>query len=254
MATDRDKDQVGWDPQVLRAARDARGWSIAEAARQLRASSDQSLPGHDSLVKAWKRWEHGTEPSRFYRPLLVTLLDTPDPIRLSGIVEVFPRCALVPTSLWDELIRNARDEIWTLQYAGLFLPEQQPDWVEMLGAAADAGSRVRLVFGDPDSLAVMIRAAEEAIGTHSFAAEISDALDLHRDLADRPGVEVRRHTTVLHASAYRFDDEMLVLPYVHGLPLAQSPVLRLGPGDLFATYDRCFEQLWSTSAPIALTR
>jgi hypothetical protein len=61
-------------PQAIRTAREAVGWSIAEAVRELRALSPDPLPSAPSLVRAWKRWEHGTVPSRIYRPLLVRLL------------------------------------------------------------------------------------------------------------------------------------------------------------------------------------
>jgi hypothetical protein len=256
-----DNDQVAWDPQLLRAERAARGWSIGEAARQLRASSSTSLPGHDSLVKAWKRWERGTEPGRFYGPLLVNLLDTPDPTSRCGIVEAFPRRALVPLPVWTDLVAGARTEVALLQHDGLFLHEQQPELLDRLADVAAGGGRVRLLFPRPDCFTTDIRAAEELVGSRTtspeddqpgesaLAAEIRKALDLYRPLARRPRVEVRLHTTALYGSLYRFDDEMLVVQPVYGLPEAQSPLLRLRPGDLLDTYTRSFERIWTSAEP-----
>src|SRR5687768_6404208 len=60
--------------EAIRAARESAGWSIADAVRALRARSLDPLPSASSLVRSWKRWEHGTAPGRYYRPLLTQLL------------------------------------------------------------------------------------------------------------------------------------------------------------------------------------
>lgn len=62
------------DAEGIRSARLAAGWSITEASRELKRTSEEPLPDVDSLVRSWKRWEKGTYPSRLYRPLLVRLL------------------------------------------------------------------------------------------------------------------------------------------------------------------------------------
>lgn len=250
MSRNQDNDrQAVWDPAVLRAAREARGWSIAEAARQLRAVADHPLPGHDSLVKAWMRWEHGTEPSHQYRPLLLDLLAPSDWPQRSGIVDTYPRRALVPPDVWTRLLRGARQEVGMLHYAGLFLLDQQPDLLEMLTATADAGGHVRLLLGEPDCLADRIRTEEVVAGTGARRGEISAALDAYRPLAAHPAVELRLHTTVLPSSIYRFDDQMIVTTYVAGLPDALAPTLHLHRGELFTTYTRGFEQMWTTARP-----
>lgn len=59
---------------VIRGYRQDAGLSIAEAARELRNLAPNTLPGLDSIVRTWKRWEAGTRPSRAYRPMLGTLL------------------------------------------------------------------------------------------------------------------------------------------------------------------------------------
>lgn len=62
------------NPAAIRAARKARGWSIADAARELKRRATVPLPATDSVVRSWKRWEGGTAPSLLYRPLIGSLL------------------------------------------------------------------------------------------------------------------------------------------------------------------------------------
>lgn len=62
----------------VRRARLEAGWSVAEAARQLKRRSTEPLPTLTSLIRSWKRWEAGTHPSRPYQPLLVQLFESPD--------------------------------------------------------------------------------------------------------------------------------------------------------------------------------
>jgi hypothetical protein len=61
-------------PDSIRAARQAAGWSIADAARELKRRATVPLPDTESVVRSWKRWERDTAPSRLYRPLLMSLL------------------------------------------------------------------------------------------------------------------------------------------------------------------------------------
>jgi hypothetical protein len=73
----------------IRSARQAAGWSITEASRELKRSSEAPLPDVESLARSWKRWEKGTYPSRLYRPLLVRLLGLVDvPAGLANQAEV----------------------------------------------------------------------------------------------------------------------------------------------------------------------
>lgn len=64
----------GLTAEVIREARQQAGWSYMQAARELKRRSAEPLPGVDSIVRSWKRWEKGTEPSRPYQPLLRRLL------------------------------------------------------------------------------------------------------------------------------------------------------------------------------------
>lgn len=66
------------------------------------------------------------------------------------------------------------------------------------------------------------------------------------------GVEIRLHDVPLYNAMYRFDDQMLVTPYLvhaHGF---QHPLLHLrrdGEG-IFQAYERQFETIWTRDARI----
>lgn len=60
----------------LRRERSARNWTQADAVRALRAATPASLPEDGALLRNWKRWEAGTLPDDFYRPLLAKTFGT----------------------------------------------------------------------------------------------------------------------------------------------------------------------------------
>lgn len=63
--------------QRIRALREARGWSQAEAAELMRTHSDKQLPGADHLLRRWKAWELGeNKPSGPYASLIAATLGT----------------------------------------------------------------------------------------------------------------------------------------------------------------------------------
>src|SRR4051794_27458737 len=61
----------------MRAERAARGWSQADAVRALQAHGGTTLPGTQSLLRNWQRWESGdVEPDDFYKPLVAATFGT----------------------------------------------------------------------------------------------------------------------------------------------------------------------------------
>jgi tetratricopeptide (TPR) repeat protein len=61
----------------IRAERNARGWSQADAVRAMRAHADVPLTSDSSLLRNWKRWEAGdAEPDDFYQPLIAKTFGT----------------------------------------------------------------------------------------------------------------------------------------------------------------------------------
>lgn len=74
---------------------------------------------------------------------------------------------------------EVQDHVDVLVFSGTFYAQTQPRIVQMLTAAAQAGVRVRLCFGDPGAEAVAVRDREEDIGG-TLAAKIRSALTYYR--------------------------------------------------------------------------
>src|SRR6266540_3296060 len=138
------------------------------------------------------------------------------------LVATWPRRTDVPKHLWTDLLRQAERSVDVLAFAGLFLPEEHPEWLPTLRAKAEADVRVRLVLGDPDG----------------------------RQLADV--AQIRLHDTPLYNSIYRFDDELLVNLHVYGLLAAYTPCLHIRriDGQFFNTYLESFERVWASARPL----
>jgi transcriptional regulator with XRE-family HTH domain len=170
---------------------------------------------------------------------------------LAGIevVATYPRRTDVPKHLWTDLLRKAERSVDLLAFAGLFLPEEHPDWLPTLRAKAEAGVRVRLLLGDPEGRRLAGRDEEQAIGG-GVAGRVAAVLAHYRPLADV--VRIRLHDTPLYNSVYRFDDEMLVNLHAYGILAAWTPCLRLRrvDGAYFHTYVESFERVWSSARPL----
>lgn len=170
----------------------------------------------------------------------------------SELVQLYPRRSMLTPDDWIRLFSKAAAFIDVLAYAGLFLPEQLPNAVELIKDKAADGVRVRLLLGDPSSAAVSVRGIEESIGD-AVATKVRNALSLLRKpLAKAPNVAVRLHGMTLYTSIYRSDDEMISNPHVVGLPAAQAPALhlrRLAPGGLFDTYAAAYDRVWEDAKP-----
>lgn len=169
----------------------------------------------------------------------------------SECVHVYPRRGAVPDDLWRRLITQSTERVSILAYAGLFLPEQQPQLLSALRQKAEGGAQIEILLGDPDCSDVAKRGAEEGIGD-AMAGKVRNVLAFYRRLRDVPGVAVHLHQTTLYNSIYRFDEDMLVNSHVFGFPAAHTPVMhlrRLSGGDLFDTYAESFDRVWETSVP-----
>lgn len=166
------------------------------------------------------------------------------------LVAFYPDRAAVPAHLWTTLIGKARQEVNVLVYAGRFLFDTHPGFCQLLISQAQAGVRVRLAFGDPDSPQVAARGIEEGL---DMALQVRAALDKARSLFGVEGIEVRLHATTLYASIYRADDDLLTNGHVYGAQAATSPVLhlrRLPGGQAYRHYAESFEGVWATARPI----
>jgi hypothetical protein len=214
--------------------------------------------------KTVERWLAGRTPHPRSRLAIAKLLGRPEselwphaatntdgPTSRFGpeIRAVYPHRYAVPRQVWYDLFAGAEREIDILVYSGLFLFEDT-GIVQLLAEKAQAGVRIRLLLGDPDSPAVAQRGQDEGIGD-SVAARIRNALALLHKLANTDGVELCLHRTTLYVSIFRADDEAITTHHVYGVSGPAAPALHLRrsrDSSLFATYLDSFEHAWPTDA------
>ncbi|PRY55724.1 helix-turn-helix domain-containing protein [Glycomyces artemisiae] len=215
-------------------------------------------------AKTVRRWiSRGRTPYPRHRSALAAMLDETEEylwpsidtadrqarVSQSEVICTYPRRFQVPSDLWRRLFDNATERIGILVYAGLFLPEHDPDLIDALKAKARAGTKITVLLGDPDCEAVATRGREEGIG-QALAAKIRNVLSFYEKLRETEGVFVGFHTATLYNSIYRYDDEMPVNTHLYGFPAAHAPVLhlrRLAGGTLFNSYADSFDRVWSAS-------
>jgi hypothetical protein len=174
-----------------------------------------------------------------------------DGIHVSGDIRLaYPHRWAVPRDEWISLFSSATREIGILVYSGLFLAEDEGIRC-ILAEKARAGVRVRILLGDPNSQSVVQRGAEEGIDD-AIAAKIRNALAHYRTLAGAENVQLRLHQTVLYASMYRADDDLLANFHAYGLAAAQAPVFRVrstAGGDVARLYFDSYERVWDSARP-----
>jgi transcriptional regulator with XRE-family HTH domain len=215
--------------------------------------------------KSVERWISGRTPYRRHRYAVAAHLGVdeaylwPDALTRdqvasaseSEIINVYPHRWTVPSDLWRNFFDGAEREVGVLVYAGLFLSEDA-GIRRVFHKKADAGVRVRIVLGDPDSESVAQRGVDEGIDS-TVAAKIRNAMVLYRPLGDIDGVEFRLHRTVLYNSIYQADDQLLVNTHIYNFPAAHAPVLhlrRVAGGDMVTTYLESFERVWDGATPL----
>ncbi|WP_034488136.1 hypothetical protein [Actinomadura oligospora] len=171
-----------------------------------------------------------------------------DKASLTGaeLVATWPRRSDVPRELWTDLLRQAERNIDYIAFAGLFLAEEIPDWIPTLRAKAEAGVRVRMLFGDPQGQQLASRDSENEIGG-GVGGRVAAVLSHYRPLADL--LDIRLHDTPLYASIYRFDDEMIVNIHVYGILAAYTPTMRIRrvDGAYFQTFLESYEKVWASA-------
>jgi transcriptional regulator with XRE-family HTH domain len=166
------------------------------------------------------------------------------------IVRVYPHRSSVPPDLWLTFAERATTELGILVHAGVHLAET-PRWHRILRAKAEAGVRVRVLLGDPDSPEVARRGEEEEIG-EGVAFKVREVLKLYRPLYDVDGIEFRSHRSTLHNSLYRSDDEWLVNTQIYGVSAPLTPVLhlrRVAGAALVTSYAESFDKVWARAVP-----
>ena len=206
-----------------------------------------------------ERWINGRTPYRRHRFQVAAFLGVdetylwpdalnPDQVANaseSEIINIYPHRWSVPSDLWRNFFDNAERDIGVLVYSGLFLSEDA-GVQRIFRQKADAGAKIRILLGDPDSDVVAQRGADEGVDD-SQAAKIRNAIVMYRNIRDVDGIEFRLHRTVLYNSIYRADDQLLVNTHIYSFPAAQAPVLhlrRVAGGGMVTTYLESFERVW----------
>jgi transcriptional regulator with XRE-family HTH domain len=235
----------------LRTAMTAKGTEIEALARQV---------GVDP--KTVQRWLAGRVPHPRHRWKICDIVGQPEhelwPVvglgasgtpHTSEVVAAYAHRADAPSQLWSAMLDRVRTNIDLLGYAMLFFPEQHPQLAEIIGEKCARGLRVRIALADPDCPEVMARDGLEGLGG-TLPDRIRSSAGHLEPLLSNVGVEIRYHSVPLYNALYRFDDQMLVTPYLYKLHGYQHPLLRLkrlGPAGLFESYARQFEAIWAES-------
>jgi hypothetical protein len=242
--------EVALPNERLRAALVKEGWTVSAFAEAVQVDpktverwiTKERTPHRRIAVAAAKRL---SEDAFYLWPELDRRVVADD--TYGEILTVYTERSAVPNSLWLTLLQGAQQSVDILVYAGLHLPEAHPSWAKEVQRRCDAGVRVRLAFGDPDSPQVRARGEEEGVG-EGLAARIRYALAWHRPIFGSPNLSIAFHSTVLYNSILRFDDQMLVNPHIYSMPAFRAPVVhlrRIQGGPLFDTYAECFENVWA---------
>ncbi|MFB8763744.1 XRE family transcriptional regulator [Nocardiopsis alba] len=233
----------------------------AMAAAQL---TDTDVAAHLGVdPKTVRRWLSGQRPYPRHRWALADLLQTKedtlwpqDSQELEAhapasehVQRVYAHRWQVPREVWCDLFSSAEQEIGILVYSGLFIADDA-GILDLLGARAQDGVKVRILLGDPESQPVRQRGQEEQAG-EALTARAANALMLFRALLDIDGVEIRTHSTTLYNSVYLTEKRILVNQHIYGLPAAKSPVIEIDrtlPPGMAEIYARSFDLVWHNTS------
>jgi phosphatidylserine/phosphatidylglycerophosphate/cardiolipin synthase-like enzyme len=168
------------------------------------------------------------------------------------IVTLYPHRSDVPRHLWLDVLAGAVKRVWLYANASLFLPEDNPESINIIVQKAKNGLDVRILMADPDSPECVRRGVEERL-FDAIPARVRMALSYYAPLAGVPGVEFRLQSENLYNSIFVYDDEMLINQHVYGMYGYMAPILhlrRMEGGDFFDMYVRSFERVWEVSSPV----
>jgi transcriptional regulator with XRE-family HTH domain len=169
------------------------------------------------------------------------------------IMGAYAHRANVPLQLWQTLLTGARNKIDLVGCALLFFPEQHPNLTQLIREKGHAGCMTRLAVADPDGAHTSERDEMEGLGG-TLPDRIRTTLKHFVEVDGAPGFEARLHDVHLYAAMYRFDDDLIVTPYLVGAHGYQHPALhlrRLGPSGLFEQYAGQIDYVWQRSRPLS---
>lgn len=173
-------------------------------------------------------------------------------LQTSEIVAAYAHRADAPSQLWSGMLEGARKNMDLLGYSISFFPEQHSSLAQTLEEKCVSGLKVRISLADPESAEVAARDDLERLGG-TLPNRIRATVVQLESLFSNTGVEIRFHDVPLYNAVYRFDDQMLVTPYLYRLRGYQHPLFhlkRLGPAGIFEAYAQQFEAIWAESRPV----
>lgn len=168
------------------------------------------------------------------------------------LVRLYPSRGAIDPQTWLDLAGHCTESIDLLAFAASFIHDSLPGFVESLAERSRRGVRVRLLFGDPASEAVMRRGQEEGIDDLMAARCRLTWKYLAPDI-EAGAIEARSHSTTLYASIFRFDDVLLANPHAYGSSASHSPVLhihRIAGGRLFSHYMDSYDRVWASAQAV----
>ncbi|MFG1966318.1 helix-turn-helix domain-containing protein [Nonomuraea sp. NPDC049028] len=214
-------------------------------------------------VKTVTRWMKGRLPHPSNRLAIARRLDetegalwpaarpdqAPGGAATSEVIGAYGHRVDIPAELWGALLLGTHRHIDIVGYSFLFIWEQHIDLPKVIAAKCADGARVRVALADPECAHVRERDDLEQLGG-TLPGRIHNALNHLKELRHVPGVQVGLHQVHLYSAIYRFDEQMIVTPYLYRARGYQHPALhlrRLSPYGIFTRYADQFEQIWDTA-------
>ncbi|HLI75344.1 MAG TPA: hypothetical protein VKV02_00240 [Acidobacteriaceae bacterium] len=179
------------------------------------------------------------------------LLGASGVLQTSEIIAAYAHRADAPSQLWTGMLEAAHRNIDLLGYSMSFFPEQHSRLGRILEEKCAGGLRMRIALADPESAEVAARDNLEKLNG-TLPTRIRSTVVNFEALLSNIGVDMRFHDVPLYNAVYRFDDQMLVTPYLYRLRGYQHPLLhirRLGSAGIFEAYAQQFEAIWAESSP-----
>lgn len=168
------------------------------------------------------------------------------------IVAVYPYRSACPSSVWADLIGQAKEELYFAGYTNYFLWLEQPAFLATLQKKAESGCRVRFLVGDPELEITRQREQAEDVAL-TVSTRIRITLENTKKLDGITGIETRFSDaldaqTHMSLSVFRFDNAALVTPHLARTVGHDSPLLHLRKMEDRGVFDRfadSAEELWS---------
>lgn len=86
------------------------------------------------------------------------------------VVGFYPHRSESPKQLWSDLLLSTHERLDLVAFASLFLPEENPESIEIIKYKASKGVKVRIALGEPGTPELKLRAEKNGYSTPSTDA------------------------------------------------------------------------------------